>query len=212
MRLIRHLRLSLGRKCDFHDPVSVLGTSTFSSQFIQQLKEDLAAEDLKKQSGVGTLGDTMRSCIAKGELDHMESPEADAKHLKKLDSMVDNLFARIPLPKDPMHSALAPTKEELVDHERFEVLKEAMRERYQTSIRRKRAEEVRIGAAMKSVEDGTHPAYNRTAKYEAYETVSERLGASKSASDENDALRKELEEMKRKVAALEAKVRKAPTE
>jgi hypothetical protein len=188
---------------------SVLGTSTLSSQFLQQLKEDLNAEELKKQTGFGTFGETMRSCIAKGELEHMESPEADERHLKKLDKMVDNWFEKIPLPKDPMRAALAPTKEELVENERFEVLKDAMRERYQSSNRRKRAEEVRIGAAMKRVEDGTHPAYNKASKYEPFETVAEKMSSAKAADNEADALRRELEEMKRKVAALEATLKQS---
>jgi hypothetical protein len=210
MRIVRVSQLMVTVSRRAYDPMSVLGTSTLSSQFVQQLKEDLAAEDLKKQPGVGTFGDTMRSCIAKGELDHLESPAADEAHLRKLDVMVDDWFTRIPLPKDPMRAALAPTKEELVEHERFEVLKEAMRERYQTSTRRKRAEEERIGIAMKRVEDGSHPAFNNATKYEAYETVSDRVReASFAQTSENDALRQELEEMKRKVAALEAKVRKS---
>eukprot|EP00455_Lapot_gusevi_P029310 TRINITY_DN31382_c0_g1_i1.p1 TRINITY_DN31382_c0_g1~~TRINITY_DN31382_c0_g1_i1.p1 ORF type:complete len:226 (-),score=32.14 TRINITY_DN31382_c0_g1_i1:2-592(-) len=188
---------------------SVLGTSTLSSQFLQQLKEDLSAEEMKKQSGFGTFGETMRSCISKGELEHMESPAADEAHLKKLDKMVDNWFTKIPLPKDPMRAALAPTKEELAEQEKFEVLKEAMRERYQSANRRKRAEEERIGVAMKRVEDGTHPAYNKASKYEAFETVSEKISLAKAADNEADALRKELEEMKRKVAALEASLKQS---
>lgn len=212
MRCVRWSAVHSVRARCFQDmTASVLGTSTLSSQFLQQLKEDLTAEELKKTSGVGTFGETMRSCISKGELEHMESPEADEAHLRKLDKMVDNWFDRIPLPKDPMRAALAPTKEELADHEKFEVIKEAMRERYQSSNRRKRAEDDRIVKAMKSVEDGTHPAYSKLSKYEAYTTVPEKVSANRAADAENDALRRELDEMKRKVAALEAKVKESQT-
>ena len=184
-----------------------------SPKFIEQMKEDLAAEELKR-FGVGTFGDTMRSCISKGELEHMESPAADEMHQKKLDGMMESFFSKVPLPKDPMRAALAPTKEELTEIERFEVLKEAVRERYHANNQRKRSEEQRISAAMKQVEDGSHPSYDAMHKYDAYEPLVSRVEAQRQGQarqeaeeEETEALKRELEEMKRKVASLESKMR-----
>lgn len=183
----------------FTDPASVLGTS-LSSSFIEQVKEDLAAEELRKRTGIGGFGDTLRNCISKGELDHMECPEADAAHVAKLDKMVDTLFSRIPLPKDPMKAALAPTKEEVAQLESFEELKEAVRVRYQSSQRHKAAENRRISIAMQKVEDGTHPAFSKVSKYLGDEAVC-------SEAAEVESMQRELEAMKKKVAALEAQMR-----
>lgn len=214
----------------FTDPSSVLGTG-LSSTFIQQVKEDLVAEELRRRTGIGGFGDTLRSCITKGELEHMESPESDAAHQKKMDRMIDSLFSRLPMPEDPIKAALAPTKEEVAQIEQFEELKEAVRERYHAQQRRRRNEEVRIAGAMKRVEDGSHPAFSRRSKYDSdrlpgdelldapapsstkRQTVDSDLGAQVKASAAGDgtsdvedveAMQRELDAMRKRMAQLEA--------
>lgn len=208
----------------FTDPASVLGT-TLSSSFIEQVKEDLVAEDLRRRTGVGGFGDTLRSCVHKGDLEHMESPQADAAHLRKVDRMMDNLFARLPTPADPIRAALAPTKEEVADIERFEELKEVVRERYLAKQRRRTGEELRIKEAMKRVEDGSHPSFRREARYRedmfpgeesvcASPSVAQKAASETTVSpsanatdpDDVDALQQELEAMRKRMAELEAEM------
>lgn len=208
---------------------SVLGTSTLSTQFLRQMQEDLTAEEGKKQ-GISGFADLQRASIAR-ELDHMESPEADAAHLAKLDKQVTSFFDRIPLPADPMKAALAPTRDEIVQQEKFEVLKETVRERYMATQSRRRVEEKRIHEAMKRVEDGTHPSFEKVNKYDALvedetSTYGSRFVASSSSTSrggvaaegdpaaqqrakEVSKAEEELAEMRRKVAALEAQLKAA---
>lgn len=187
------------------------------------MQEDLTAEEGKKQ-GISGFADLQRASIAR-ELDHMESPEADAAHLAKLDKQVTSFFDRIPLPADPMKAALAPTRDEIVQQEKFEVLKETVRERYMATQSRRRVEEKRIHEAMKRVEDGTHPSFEKVNKYDALvqdETsaygsrfvassrgVVESDPAAQQRAKEVSKAEEELAEMRRKVAALEAQLKAA---
>jgi hypothetical protein len=186
---------------------SVLGTSTLSPEFIEQLKDDLIeqeqlAEEERKVGGI------FASCIRKGELDHMESPEADRRHLGKLEKQVDTLFARLPEPKDPLKAARAPTRAELEDTEKFEALKEAMRERYHGQNRRRKAEAARIDAAMKAVEDGTYDAAYAQSRPAAVRSEADGLKMSE-ADLENLKILQELQETKAKMRELEKQLEAA---
>ena len=237
MRSLRSTLSTIAQRCTLHRPFSdssssVLGTSTLSNQFLRQMQEDLAAEEVKKQ-GISGFADLQRASIAR-ELDHMESPEADAAHLAKLDKQVTNFFARIPLPKDPMKAALAPTRDEIVQQEKFEVLKETVRERYMATQSRRRVEDRRIAEAMKKVEDGTHHMFQNVNKYDTLvEDTSSLSGARLVPHADGEAARssstttmfnevqeqrrvaevskaeQELSEMRRKVAELEAQLKAA---
>jgi hypothetical protein len=131
---------------------NILGTGSFPADFVRELHQDVVDADERRSS----IAQPFSSSIRKAELDHMESPEADERHLKKLSKMTDDLFARIPTPEDPMAAALAPTKDEVKEREKFEVLKEAVRDRYRAQQQRQQQEDGRIAAAMMAVEKGTY--------------------------------------------------------
>ena len=179
---------------------SVLGTSTFPLSLVQELEREAVDEQTKRKGG---FGESLRNCISKGELDHMESPQADEAHLRKLDAMVTNFFDKKPLPADPMKAALAPTKEEIVQTERFEVLKEAVRERYLATQAKKRNEERRINTVMKQVEDGTHVVATSLPRFDGEDIALPTPNSD--VDDEREATRKEIEQLKKRLAELEAR-------
>jgi hypothetical protein len=185
----------------FGENNSVLGTSPFPVSLMQELEREHVEEETKRRGGIG---ETLRNCISKGELDHMESPEADEAHLRKLDAMVNNFFAKRPLPPDPMKAALAPTKDEIVQAEKFEVLKEAVRERYLATQAKRRSEDKRIAEAMKEVEHGTHQVRTSLGTYEG-EGPTEASFVRPTPQSDAEATRKEIERLKRRLAELEAK-------
>lgn len=204
----------------FHDEyASVLGTTTMSSKFLEQLKEDLIQEECKKRTGAGSFADNLRNCIGIGEIDHLESPESDKAAASKLDRLTDDFFSKIPLPPDPMKAALAKTKEEKEEIEKFEVIKEAVRERYQARLNMRKSEEARIQMAMRQVDEGTHPSFQKESKYTAYEPLSapplvESVAEPPLTEDEEleiaqmKLLETELELMRAELAAIEAQMDK----
>ncbi|ORC86960.1 uncharacterized protein TM35_000241100 [Trypanosoma theileri] len=168
---------------------TVLGTGTLPQGFVKTLQEDLNEEEIyRRQSGIG---ETLRNCIRHSDLDHIESPESDAAHLQKVESMMENLFSKIPLPLDPMKTALAPTEEELREREEHEVLKEAVREQYLRQKAYKAAEETRISEAMKryEVDNGD-------------QKVSSSLNKKETCNDSLE-LRRKIDDMKRQIEKLE---------
>ncbi|RNF04414.1 hypothetical protein TraAM80_05194 [Trypanosoma rangeli] len=167
---------------------SVLGTGTVPSDLMRTLQEELQEEERRKQFGIG---ETLRNCIGQGNLDHLESPEADAVHLQKLDSMVESFFSRIPLPEDPMKAALEPTEEELKKNDECEVLKEAVREQYQRRRAAKAAEEARLARAMKR--------YDVPIENEANSNATEHVDT----PNDTVELRQQIDVMKRQLAKLE---------
>jgi hypothetical protein len=124
---------------------SVLGTSTLSGSLLKGLQEDLRHENELRTRG---MGETLQNYVNRTELSHMESPEADEKFLKELDTKVDDLFSRIPLPEDPMRAALALTDEEVKEEAAAELVKEAVREMYWRKLDAKKAEELRLKHAQ----------------------------------------------------------------
>lgn len=129
---------------------SVLGTSTITGQFLAQIKEDAEA-------GAMSYGETLASCvIRKGEMDHLESPDADARYFDKIDRQAAGLFSRVKAPENPMKVALAPTPDEVRENVQLELLKESVRERYHAMRMQKANENRRIDAVMSSIEDGTY--------------------------------------------------------
>ncbi|EAN91668.1 hypothetical protein C3747_108g68 [Trypanosoma cruzi] len=167
---------------------SVLGTGTVPHELMRTLQEELKEEERRRQGGIG---EALRNCIGQSELDHLESPEADAAQRRKLDLMAESLFSRLPLPEDPMKAALAPTEEELKKREECEVLKEAVREQYMRQKASNAAEEARLSRAMKR-----------------YEVVAER-GANSDIPEhmktpgEMNELRQEIDNLKHQLAKLE---------
>ncbi|GET90253.1 hypothetical protein, conserved [Leishmania tarentolae] len=123
---------------------SILGTSTLSGSLLKTLQEDLRSENELRTKGIG---ETLQNCVHSAELSHMESPEADEEFSKNLNARVDDLFARIPLPQDPMKVALAPTDEEVKEEAAAELVKEAVREVYWRKLDAKQAEEIRLKRA-----------------------------------------------------------------
>ncbi|ESL09360.1 hypothetical protein TRSC58_02919 [Trypanosoma rangeli SC58] len=167
---------------------SVLGTGTVPSDLLRTLQEELQEEECRKQSGIG---ETLRHCIRQSDLDHLEGPEADAVHLQKLDSMVESLFSRIPLPEEPMKAALEPTEEELKKNDECEVLKEAVREQYRRQRAAKAAEEARLARAMKR--------YDAASGNEATSDTTEHVDT----PNDTVELRQQIDAMKRQLAKLE---------
>ncbi|KEG14767.1 hypothetical protein DQ04_00311030 [Trypanosoma grayi] len=166
---------------------SVLGTAILPQGLVSTLQEELREEEHRRQCGIGEM---LRNCIGQGELDHVESPEADAAHLQKVDFMIENLFSKIPLPNDPMKAALAPTEEELKAKEVNEVLKEAVREHYLRQKALKAEEEARIAVAMRH--------YEKDGGKESTGILEEVDAAGDSAE-----IRRQIEGMKRQVERLE---------
>ncbi|KPI86545.1 hypothetical protein ABL78_4368 [Leptomonas seymouri] len=129
---------------EFHSG-SILGTSLHPGCSLKDLQEDLKHENELRTRGIG---ETLQNFVNRAELSHMESPEADEKFLKDLDIKVDDFFSRIPLPEDPMRSALALTDEEVKEEAAAEVVKEAVREMYWRKLDAKKAEELRLKHAQ----------------------------------------------------------------
>lgn len=98
--------------------------------------------------GSDTLASMKDRWISAQEVSHMESPEADEAHRRKVSKAIDDLFSRIPLPADPMAAALAPNAEEEQENAASEMLKEAVREAYWRKVNARRAEEARVEKAM----------------------------------------------------------------
>lgn len=146
------------------------------------LQQEILKESLKAAAAAGE-DPVIPEATGSLEMSHMESPEADEAHRVKLCHRIDDLFQRLPMPEDPMAAALQPTEEEERTNAAAEVLKEAVREAYWRKKNGERLEDRRLAAAMAR-----------------YVTPQE---AAQSMSKE-EALRKELEEMKAKVKRLEA--------
>ena len=138
----------------------------------------------------------------------MESPEADKRHLNKLEKQVDTLFARIPTPADPMKAARAPTRDELEENEKLESLKEVMRDRYRSQQMKKNAESKRIDEAMRAVEDGTYEAKYAKTRPGAVRSDAEEAKMTPEQIENINILR-ELEETKRKMKELQAQLEAA---
>ncbi|KPA85058.1 putative mitochondrial hypothetical protein [Leptomonas pyrrhocoris] len=124
---------------------SVLGTPVLSGSLLKDMQEDLKHENELHTRG---MGETLQNFVNRAELTHMESPEADEKFMKNLESKVDDLFSRIPLPEDPMRAALALTDEEVKEEAAAELVKEAVREMYWRKLDAKKAEELRLKHAQ----------------------------------------------------------------
>lgn len=128
---------------------SILGTTTMSGNLLKTLQEDLRNENELRTKGIG---ETLQNYVHRAELSHMESPEADEAFSKSLDAKVDDLFAHIPLPQDPMKVALALTDEEVKEEAAAEFVKEAVREMYWRKLDAKQAEELRLKRAEKKLQ------------------------------------------------------------
>lgn len=128
---------------------SILGTDTVSGSLLKTLQEDLSDENELRTKGIG---ETLQNYVHRAELSHMESPEADEAFSKSLDAKVDDLFARIPLPQDPMKVALALTDEEAREEAATELVKEAVREMYWRKLGAKQAEELRLKKAQEKLQ------------------------------------------------------------
>ncbi|CAC9506036.1 conserved hypothetical protein [Leishmania infantum JPCM5] len=128
---------------------SILGTATMAGSLLKTLQEDLRDETELRTKGIG---ETLQNYVHRAELSHMESPEADEAFSKSLDAKVDDLFARIPLPQDPMKVALALTDEEAKEEAAAELVKEAVREMYWRKLDAKQAEELRLKRAQEKLQ------------------------------------------------------------
>lgn len=135
----------------------------------------------------------------KGDLGHMESPEKDAAVTKEIGDMVDSLFARLPMPPDPLKAALQPTKEELANMARFESLKEAMREKYLARRKGAKLDDERIATSQAS--------HGAAAKRHTDRAVDGTPKATGSTANEMRSrhLKLEMEEVRQKLARLKEK-------
>ncbi|CAM39851.1 conserved hypothetical protein [Leishmania braziliensis MHOM/BR/75/M2904] len=131
------------------DTSSILGTPTTSGSLLKTLQEDLKSETELRTKGIG---ETLQNYVHRAELSHMESPEADEQFSKSLDAKVDDLFARIPLPQDPMRTALALTDEEVKEEVAAELVKEAVREMYWRKLDAEQAEALRLKRAQEKLQ------------------------------------------------------------
>ncbi|KAG5474891.1 hypothetical protein LSCM4_04071 [Leishmania orientalis] len=206
---------------------SILGTDTTSGSLLKTLQDDLRNENELRAKGIG---ETLQNYVHRAELSHMESPQADEQFLKALDAKVDDLFARIPLPQDPMKAALALTDDEVREEAAGELVKEAVREMYWRKLDARRAEELRLKRAREKMqEQGVNRYYDELREEEKLREYAEtRRAAGRTAvetrspvgkvSDEPlpgdvdstlsaEALRKELTEVKAKMAQLEELLR-----
>ena len=174
---------------------TVLGTPTITGEFMAQIQDDYEA-------GRMTPGEALASCvIRKGELDHMESPDSDARVLSKIERQADDLFARLKMPADPMKAALAPTPDEIRENVQLELLKESVRERYHAMRARKSVENRRIDEAMKSVEDGTYTMPDRGfGSWEGDEYGYRPLAKSSQPDPEKEKLKTEVDDLRRQLA------------
>lgn len=205
---------------------SVLGTSTLSGSLLKDLQMDLKHENEIRTRGVG---ETLQNYVNRAEMSHMESPEADAKFARELSTKVDDLFARIPLPEDPMRAALALTDEEVKEEAASEMVKEAVREMYYRKLDAKKAEELRLKHAQeKYAKQGMRLYFAEKKEDEAWQeryanvvnggtsscattSAEETRGDSSGRAGRENAstadLRAELAAMKAKMAKLEEMLR-----
>ncbi|KAH8608778.1 hypothetical protein ERJ75_001247400 [Trypanosoma vivax] len=137
--------------------------------------------------------------LKQGDLNHLESPEADAAHLKRVQAEADALFAKLPLPQDPMKAALDPTEDEVKGREEWEVLREAVRERYQRQLSLGAAEKKRIETAMQSYHNGNECSNPPESKPSV-------------VSNEAESLRRRIDRMKEEVARLERMLGTTPSQ
>lgn len=179
---------------------SVLGTETFSAKFVESLRTEMAEAERDRK---GATRDMWVNCIRKGELDHMESPEADAKQIAKIDRLATDLFTRLPAPKDPMKAALQKTAEEMIHLEELESIKDMMRDRYRAKQQGKRVESKRIEAAMDQVARGKHRLQQEGAGIESFVDMEEESVA---AAQRESQMKAEIEAMKRRIAMLETEL------
>lgn len=132
---------------------SVLGPLA-NSEVLNSIKADLQSQ--KQTTESSTLAACLTGNTSLGGIDHLESPEADAKHVEKVNRLTDDFFSKLPTPCDWKSAALAKSKFELEQDERLEALQEAMRARYRSSKRMQRMENDRIDLAMEAVNAGQH--------------------------------------------------------
>jgi polyhydroxyalkanoate synthesis regulator phasin len=183
---------------------SILGTSSFSAEFVRDLRQEMATAESERK---GAPRDMYLNCIRKGELGHMESPEADEKAKKKLDRMADDLFARLPTPKDPMKVALEKTPEERADEFDLDALKEEVRARYRRNLRRRTMESSRIDDAMDEVTKGTHRMMQDGPGMESLVDMGDVPLSKPSPVEAREAeLQAEISAMKKRVEELERQV------
>lgn len=174
---------------------SVLGTSTFSASLLREINEEMAQNDRERR---GAPRSTFINCIRQGELDHMESPEADERAKAKVDGLIENLFSKLPTPKDPMAAALMKTPEEEAKEDHLDALRDEVRERYRKSQRRTKAESDRIASAMDRVKSGTHKSQTKEPMDESLLVAAEPDHVSRERE-----LQLEIAAMKARVAQLE---------
>jgi cobalamin biosynthesis protein CbiD len=182
---------------------SILGTDTFSASFVADLRDELANAELQRK---GAPSDRYINCIRKGEMDHMESPDADHRAKVKLDGMIGSLFDKLPEPQDPMKAALAKTEEEEMEHDHLEALKDEVRERYRRSVRRRKGENKRIDDAMEEVTKGTHRMQSDGPGIDSLVDTEPQVSA---AAIREAELQAQVAEMKARVAELERKLGEA---
>uniref|UniRef100_A0A7S1PQ33 Uncharacterized protein n=1 Tax=Neobodo designis TaxID=312471 RepID=A0A7S1PQ33_NEODS len=193
-------RFSKLAKRQRHFGSSILGTDTFSASFVADLKDELANAERERR---GAPSDKYINCIRKGELDHMESPEADARAKAKLDGLIGDLFDKLPEPEDPIAAALAKTPEEQQEHDHLESLKDEVRERYRRSVQRRKGESRRIDAAMAEISAGTHRLQRDGP---GIESLSDFQAPESAAAKREEELKAEIEAMRARVAELERKL------
>ena len=83
-------------------------------------------------------------------ISHMESPEEDDRLVAEISHVVDSVFSRVPLPENPMETALQLLPDEVRGNEENEALKDIIRSKYLAKREREAAEAKRITAATKA--------------------------------------------------------------
>lgn len=183
----------------------------FMQTFRVEAQEQAMIAEEERRTPMG--GGIAASCIRKGEMDHLESPAADQRFESRLDKQVAELFAKIPEPKDPMKMARKPTADEVVENERFEMIKEAMREKYNRQKSRQRSESERIESAMQAVEEGTYERkFQRERPAAVWHSRAEQEAMDSLVEPENMErlkLLQELEATKAKMRALQEELDRA---
>lgn len=166
-------------------PCSVQGRP-YARYFSTCLQQEILREAMTAGSSPSNLlkdgtGDSSRSghCrhhpeidISREGLSHLESPEMDEALRKKLSQNIDQFFSSIPLPKDPMAAALAPTPEEVEENLAGEALKETVREAYWRRVDAQRREESRIATAMERRFAPFTPSSTTTTNFTSSFTIS----------------------------------------
>lgn len=160
--------------------------------------------------------------ISAQEVSHMESPEADEAHRRRVSRTIDELFSKIPLPEDPMAAALAPNAEEEQENAAAEMLKEAVREAYWRRVNARRAEEARVEKAMQrrfpglahssslspssSISSAPIPSPQTRTDPDTAAAVTRAGKAHPTGESSEEQLRLELEAMKARVRELETQL------